>query len=702
MSKSKKTKAPKIDPRVMTRPRLDALFERQARGELDLDGLEAGVRALMTEAGQPATLEALVKRMEGTPEGERETLMSLLPRLKSREVIDYLWQQVKKRGRLSLDAKMTALVILKEVGEEVDLRDPSRYFSPRDIKPGDIKAAEGMFRTGMRGLARSLRESRDPAEVEAFMHRINKMPEQAIDGKGILMEYIKTGEEEATDLEADFLCALAHTTPFPDVQREAERALERLAARGVQPVTRVILDLAQDRFYAAYMTDPNHPWQQNVTVAWERAGGVIQALVFLLDFGVPWRGALKDAFATHGMTPQEFQRELVDRAERRMDLRMYRISLARAQATIAAAVEANRRYNAPFSKDYNEARHLIDRWVLHPSAAILEADSTRDELGDLPLAPDRSGRPLMLDLRDLERSETARHWFAQQAAEASDEEKEWDKENELSDAEIERAEEDLELDDEDEFYSFDDVLEDVHDIEAEQDSAWWKNEWVHDYLASLSPDPETLDRFDEDLDYIIAEWWTLKDWFEYLDAGNEIHSVTDLRGFHLAEYLQDEADEDDDQGRSRAETVRDFITHLAQRSLIPSELPFLSELSQMLALPDQMTLPARPEPQGGEIAFWFRAFGADEHDEPFTYNEWWMVLVLEGKFKGDRAKCRRTTQGKPDAAAKLALLDQLERRLAQDSEYLDGLDYERPPSSGDYACAEHWFEREPVNDTRAW
>jgi hypothetical protein len=211
-----------------------------------------------------------------------------------------------------------------------------------------------------------------------------------------------------------------------------------------------------------------------------------------------------------------------------------------------------------------------------------------------------------------------------------------------------------------------------------------------------------LERFNEDLEYIVSEWWTLRDWFKYLDAGNEIHSATDLRGFHLAEYLREEADEDDDQGRSRAETVRDWITYLAQRGLVPSELPFLSELSQMLALPDQMTLPARPEPRGGEIAFWFREFGADEHDEPFTCNEWWMALALEGKFKGDRAKCRRATQGKPDAAAKLALLDQLERRLAQDAEYLDRLYYERPPSPEDYARAERWFDQESVDDTRAW
>lgn len=687
MSKSKKTKTPKIDPRVMARPRLDELFERQARGELDLDGLAAETRALIAQAGQPAVLDALVARMTGTPEGERETLMSLLPRLKSQEVIDCLWQRVRKRGALSFDAKATALIILREMGEEVDLNDPSRYFSPRDIRPGDLKAAGDLFRMGLRGLARSLRESRDPAEVEAFMHHISKAPEQAIDGTGILMEYIQRGEAGGTDLEADFLYALAYTTPFPDVRQQAESALERLAARGVKPVTRAILDLAQDRFYAAYMTDPDHPWQQSVTVAWERAGGVVQALVFLLDFGVPWRGAVKDAFATHGMTPQEFQRDLVDKVERRMDMRLYRVSLARAQATIAAAVEANRRHKIAFSKDYNEARHLIERWVLHPPAAALAADSTRDELGDSPLAPDRSGRPLMIDMRDLEHSETARHWLAQQAAEA-DEEADWD-------------EDELELDDQDEFYSFEDVLEDVQDAH-EQGLAWWQYEWVRDYLSSLSHDPGALERFDEDLNRMINEWWVLRDWFEYLDAGSEIHSVADLRGFHLAEYLQEEADEDDDSGRSRAETVRNWFAYLAQRGFIPADLPFLSELSHVLAQPDQLALPSRPAPLGGEIAFWFREFGEDEHDEPFTYNDWWMALVLESEFKRNWARCRRAAQGKPDAAAKLALLDQLERRLAQDAEYLDDLGGQRVAEMEDHARAKRWFDRESVNDARAW
>jgi hypothetical protein len=401
--KAKKRKRPRIDRRVLVRPRLNALFDRHARGELDDDGLQAGLQALMAEVGHGPLLDALVKRMEGTPEAERETLMAILPRLRSPEVIDYLWQLVKKPRALSVEAKLTTLVVLKEMGEDVDVNDPGLYVSPQDIRPGDIKSAQGLLRQGLRGLARSLRQSRDPAEVEAFMHRINQMPKQAIGGEDILLDMVQGAETGATDLEADFLCALAHTTPFPKVQQAAEHTLARLAAAGIKPVTRAILDLGQDQFYAAYMTDPDHPWQQSVTVAWERAGGVIQALVFLIDFGFPWRGAIKDMFPTHGLTPSQFQREFVERATRQMDMRMYRVSLARAQATIAAAVEANQTYETPLPKELNEARHLVERWVLHPSASAIAADFTDDELGDRPLVPDRSDRPVLVDVRDLGR-----------------------------------------------------------------------------------------------------------------------------------------------------------------------------------------------------------------------------------------------------------------------------------------------------------
>jgi hypothetical protein len=240
------------------------------------------------------------------------------------------------------------------------------------------------------------------------MHRVTQMPRAGAGGNHILVEFIKSGEQGATDLDADFIYALAHTTPFPEVQQKAEQALKRMAVYGIKPVTRVILDLTQGRFHGAYTTDPNHPWQQNVTVAWERAGGVIQSLVFLLDFGVPWRGAIKDMFATHGMTPKEFKDNLVDKPGR--DNHMFQTSLVRAQAMIADAVEANHKYRVALPREFKEVRHLVERWVLHPTEAALAANSTLDELGDSPLVPDRSDNPLMLDLRDIGRKGNVRRW----------------------------------------------------------------------------------------------------------------------------------------------------------------------------------------------------------------------------------------------------------------------------------------------------
>jgi hypothetical protein len=383
MSKSKKARTPQIDPRVLTRPRLDALFASHGRAELDDDGLFAGVQSLMVELGEHQVLDSLVKRMEGTPETERGVLMMIVERLKSPEVIAYLWQQVKKPRALSTDAKLTALVVLNTMGEEVDLADPSRYFSPHELKPSDFQSAETMFRMGWRGFARTLRSSRDSVEVEALMREVSRMSEKASDETDLFQEIVADAEHNASDLEADFLLVLAYTSPFPKIQQAAERALARLAERNVMPITPAILDLKRERFHAAFMSDPDNPWQRSVTVAWERAGGDIQAFVFLLDYGMPWGGAIKDVFITKRMTAAEFQRELIDKQRSNFvgeGMGLYRIRLSRAKATIAAAVEANRKHNIKMSKDYTEFRHLIDRWVLNPSAISMELDTTQDEL----------------------------------------------------------------------------------------------------------------------------------------------------------------------------------------------------------------------------------------------------------------------------------------------------------------------------------
>ncbi len=687
MSKKNKHKTPKVDPRVMARPRLDALFERHARGELDDAGLQSDVQALIAETDLPSVFDALVMRMHGTPETERETLMTLVERLKSREAIDYLWQQVRKPRALTLDAKMTILIILKGMGEDVDISDPGRYFSARDLKPSDLKSAEDLFRAGVRGLARHLRDSRDPAEVEAYMHHIYKMRDTALGGQEILFDMVKNAEESGTDLDADFLYAMAHTTSMEKLQQVAERALDQLASQGVKPITPVILNLGQARFYAAYMTDPQHPWQQNVTIAWERGKGVIQALVFLLDFGVPWRGAIKDMFPTEPLTPEKFQSSLVDRPGQKMDMWMYHVGLARAQATIAAAVEANRKYNIPLPKDFVEFRHLVERWVLHPPAAELAADTTRDELAHLPLTPDRSKQLQMIDLRDLKVMEELGILNPNE---------ELDEEDEAADFES----------DIDNLHTFDDVLEDVRTTFADvaEGMPWFLSEWVKDYLASLSANPDDLDGLDEELQVVIDKWWDLKDWIEYLvEDAAEFQALDDLRGFHYWEYFTDNTMElDDDGGRSRVETVRDLFAYLAQHGSIPIDLPFLRDLIQMLAQPDTLTPFPRPEPLGGEIALRLPGFGEEGRDEPFTFNEWWMALVLERKFKNNWDKCRREIGKRPDATTKLAILDRLQDRLTQDPDYLDALQDEFTPTPEDYQRAVKWFDREQVSEARAW
>ncbi|MGB8648695.1 MAG: hypothetical protein WCF84_25885 [Anaerolineae bacterium] len=401
MSKSKKQRKLNIDPAILARPRLESLFSQYAQGAFDLDALEANIRALMQDLGAGPVLDALVKRMEGTPPAERETLMVLLPRLKSQTVIDYLWQRIKKAGGLSLDAKMTAMVILKGLGEEVDIANPGLYLSPREIKTTDFKTVTDMMRMGLSGLARGLRDVRDAAEAEAYMHRIQQMPRDARDGTGILLSLVEQARSDKDELGADFLYAMAFTTPYPEVQQAAEQALAQLGVEGVKPVTRAVLDLGRAQFYAAYATNPNHPWQQNVVVGWERAAGAIQGISFLLDFGLPWAGAVKDMFVTQGMTPREFDRQFKMVAEQKMGERVYRISLARAQAMIAAAVQANQARQVAFPKEYNEARHLVERWVLHPPAAALAADRTQDELGTLPLVVEHEEQPLFLSDKDL-------------------------------------------------------------------------------------------------------------------------------------------------------------------------------------------------------------------------------------------------------------------------------------------------------------
>lgn len=387
---------------------------------------------------------------------------------------------------------------------------------------------------------------------------------------------------------------------------------------------------------------------------------MVQGLVFLLDFGVPWRGAIKDLFTTTALTPEAYHKHFVVKAEQKMGERVYRVSLERARATIAAALEANRHNKVALPKEYNEVRHLIERWVLHPPAAALhgQADASVDELGDI-----RQARP-------------PEFW-------------------EMLSANME------------EFVNFKSLLKDVNGMyQSWRGLPWWPVAWVEGYLLGLQPKATKLKGTDPEFNHLAEQWLYLRDWFGYLDdEGFDVHSAADLRGFHFSEYLVEDAlAADEDGGRARIETLRAFFDYLARAGKIPSDTPGLSALAHMLARLDEFTLLERPAPLGGEVAVWLKEFGEEgkASAEPLTYNEWWMALVLEKKYTGRWDKFRNAAHQAPDVEAKLVLLDHLERRFSADPEYLEHLNDERPPAPEEYKRAERWFEKETVNEARAW
>jgi hypothetical protein len=316
---------------------------------------------------------------------------------------------------------------------------------------------------------------------------------------------------------------------------------------------------------------------------------------------------------------------------------------------------------------------------LHPPAAIVQADTTEDELGDRPLTADYSGKPMVLDLRGGRREDIMRA---------------------LPPGVLENLPGEAE-----EFANFKGLLKDVANAHEMMGwTPWWQREWVQDYLASLHPTPNKLKRADPELQTISERWLDLEDFLWYLNGeGFDVHTLADLRGFHFSEYLAEgPLEADADEGRARLENIRAFFDYLAWANTIPADTPCLAELAQMLAQPEAITIDVRPIPLGGEIAVWLREFGDDEHDEPLAYNEWWTALVLEKKFKGREDKFRNATRKHPNAEAKLALLDRLNDRLADDPDYLDYLNDDRPPEPDDYKRAERWFEKGAVNEGRAW
>jgi hypothetical protein len=472
--------------------------------------------------------------------------MAVIPKLGNERTINHLWQLVR-RSKLSVGGKMTALVILKQMGEAVDLENPGEYFSWRDIKKGDIAEVANLGRFSMRAIIKELQQLKEVDDVDAMMLQFEEISAKT-GGEAMFSAMIEDVVEMGDSGAAEFLMALAATTSWASVRAAARAGLAKLAAQNIFPQTRIIKEVGAERFYAAYSTDPAHPWQQQVAILFERGKNMVQALVFLLDFGYPWRGAIKDMFPTEPLTPNQFQREFIDRANRQ-GVEQRRVTYARARQFILDALEANQEHRVKLPESYNEFRFLFERRVADPSAETLayaaEIDAkTVDEWGELAGPPQRGvefvgpdGHIItVIDPEDLEDAD-------------------WDEEP----------------------FTFDDLLGEVNDYYLDDEEKLEEDEkppidyeWMVNYLKTR----HAQDISPEELG---ARWDHLFDFMAYLEETGV--NLTEVEQEQLQEFITDFWDEEIEpfvetpveEKQHVIETVRDLYAYLAEKEYIPAE-----------------------------------------------------------------------------------------------------------------------------------
>ena len=558
--KSKKEKKPNIPIQTMARPRLEQLLTRRQAGELADDEFIGSIETLMGEIGREAVLNALIGLLDGASPEQKDALMVAIPKLGDAETIKHLWHLVR-RSKLSVGGKMTALVILKEMGEEVNIDDPGEYFSWRDLKHSDLSEMEDMGRFALHALTKELQKLDTADDVEAFMLQTEEyLP--AGSKVDVKLAQIETLIEMSNPGAADMLSAIVATTTDFQVREAARRGLLKLSAQKVFPQSEVIKSLRDEPFHSAYSTNPAHPWQQGVIMVWERPQNTVQALVFLRDFGSPWKGAIKDLFPTYSMPWPKFKREMIDRPQG-TDAEYRRITYGRARQFILDAIEANRKNRVKFPPEYEKFLYLLERRIINPSpealayAAQVDAQ-TVDEWGELAGEPIRGmeiigpdGMPMpIITMGDL------------------------DFENE----EYEYTLDDL-LDEVEQFYHADEteeeaLVEEVDESEEEEEELI-PYDWMVDYLTTRhneGMEPEELgDR-----------WDNLSEFMFYLDDSDydPPESLADLQGYHLSEFITDFWDENLLEAETTTVAEREFIInsiqdlyeYLAERGHVPTDV----------------------------------------------------------------------------------------------------------------------------------
>lgn len=378
---ARKRKKPQVPLGSMARPLTERILVRREQGKLDDEGCVEELSALTESVGSRPVLDVLVKKLEEASDAERHILLTVIPELGDEKVIKHLWRLVR-HSKMSPGVKMSALDILQQMGEDVKLEHPERYFRTRHVTPKDLSDVRNVFSHTLGRMTKELHRATSIGELERMMETIENPPEGPLDDETFRLDLIdELGKMETSDA-ADMLLAITSATARRKVRRAARDALMKLSGRGVFPQSSLIKRFSKEQFHAAYCTDPNHPWQQQVVMAWEWPGDLTQAMVFLLDFGFPWRGSIKDMYVTRYLTRRELHRDLIDEGT----LEQRQVPFARARRFILDAIEANRRHNRPLPPEYDQFRRLIERRIVYPSekmlaqARALDAE-TEDEWG---------------------------------------------------------------------------------------------------------------------------------------------------------------------------------------------------------------------------------------------------------------------------------------------------------------------------------
>ena len=263
-----------------------------------------------------------------------------------------------------METRSVALVILKALGEDVDLTQPERYFPADKITMRDVNEATRLLEQSQRETIKSVQRAESTDEVERIMMILEEQQPMLVGGEAALVDMMNMIADMGDTGAADYLLAVLYTTPRPRVREAARKGLHKLRLSGIEPQAPMIKALGEETFFKAYTTDPNHPWQQNVMTIWEREPQRYQVMSFLLDFGSPWNGAVKDMMVTRSMSFDEIDEHMIGASEAR-GIPMIEIDVDTARDFVVGALRANKRNRVKPPPEYDEFRHLVERRFLN-------------------------------------------------------------------------------------------------------------------------------------------------------------------------------------------------------------------------------------------------------------------------------------------------------------------------------------------------